>query len=117
TCVMSNQCADSQKDGNETDTDCGGGTCLPCSINLRCSLNSDCTSNACGASSLTCVSNQCIDQRKDGNETDIDCGGGACTSCSGGRRCLLSSDCASAACDAVSLTCVSNQCSDHRKDG
>ena len=54
---------------------------------------------------------------KDGLETDVDCGGGVCAGCAVGKHCQIDPDCAAQACDAGSLTCVANQCSDHRLDG
>jgi N-acetylneuraminic acid mutarotase len=114
---VSNQCADNRQDGNETDVDCGGGTCSACSLGLKCIVDTDCSSNACNASTNLCVSNQCSDNRQDGAETDIDCGGGTCSACSLNQKCIVDSDCASNACDALSLTCVANQCTDHRQDG
>jgi hypothetical protein len=112
-----NQCTDHRKDGNETDIDCGGGTCPACPLGLGCNVDTDCTSNACDAVSLTCVANQCADHRQDGNETGIDCGGGTCPACPLGLGCNVDTDCTSNACDALSLTCVANQCADHRQDG
>ncbi len=35
---------------------------------------------------------------KNGNETDVDCGGGTCPGCGPGRDCLVASDCASNMC-------------------
>jgi hypothetical protein len=118
-----NQCTDKQKDGSETDIDCGGGTCPTCAVGKTCTVNSDCTSSACDAISRTCVSSLCTDQQKDGDETDVDCGGGSymgmppCAACANGLKCVADSDCTSNACDAVTLTCVSNECADQHKDG
>jgi hypothetical protein len=114
---VANLCLDQIKDGTETDVDCGGGTCPACPNGLGCQLDSDCTSNACDASTLKCVANQCFDNRKDGAETDIDCGGGVCSACGLGKSCQVDTDCTSNACDASTLKCVSNQCADNRKDG
>jgi hypothetical protein len=91
-CVPS-QCADHRKDGLETDTDCGGGICLPCANGLKCQLDSDCTSSACDAVTLTCVASQCIDHRQDGAESDIDCGGVTCAACGVGKKCNNNFDC------------------------
>jgi hypothetical protein len=100
-----NQCADNRKDGNETDIDCGGGTCPTCPLAKNCNVDTDCTSNACDALSLTCVASQCADQRKDGNETDVDCGGGTCPTCNVGQMCQVNSDCATNVCDSVTKVC------------
>jgi hypothetical protein len=116
TCVAS-QCSDMAKDGAETDIDCGGGTCPTCANGKMCKVDGDCTSDACDAISLTCVASQCIDMAKDGAETDVDCGGGTCPTCGNGKMCKVDGDCTSNACDAISLTCVANQCADDRQDG
>jgi hypothetical protein len=42
TCV--GQCTDGVKDGNETDVDCGGGSCPPCATGKKCAVNNDCIS-------------------------------------------------------------------------
>jgi len=91
---VSGLCFDERVDGAETDTDCGGGTCATCAVGKRCRANTDCGSNACDALSLTCVASQCVDNRQDGVETDIDCGGlNACSRCSIGHQCLVDGDC------------------------
>jgi hypothetical protein len=48
---------------------------------------------------------QCDDQIRNGDETDVDCGGGgACRACAGGRTCRVADDCASGACDPITMT-------------
>ena len=59
------QCADHRQDGNETDVDCGGNSCPACATSKKCLGDNDCTSNACDATSTTCVANQCADHRLD----------------------------------------------------
>ncbi len=88
-----------------------------CAVGVACTSDANCTSNACDGITLTCDVNQCSDNRRDGAETDIDCGGGTCPACTLAKNCNVDSDCASNACDADSLTCVANQCADHRQDG
>ncbi len=97
TCV-DDACADHQKDGKETDVDCGGGICGTCDLSMGCLVDADCTSGSCDAISLTCVSNACFDHQKDAWETDVDCGGNACAPCADGKACLIGSDCASNQC-------------------
>jgi hypothetical protein len=68
----------------------------------------------------------CEDNRKNGEETDIDCGGPTCAPCGLGQGCLADSDCGSwpgcdtkkggCACDAVSHACVVNHCVDHKQN-
>jgi hypothetical protein len=47
-------CSDGQKNGNETDTDCGGGTCATCATGKACLVGTDC-------SSAVCSNNVCVD--------------------------------------------------------
>src|SRR5262245_49101038 len=46
----------------------------------------------------------CADQIKNGDETDVDCGG-SCARCPLGRRCLATTDCTTSACNAAGI-CV-----------
>ncbi len=57
----------------------------------------------------------CSNDLKDGDETDIDCGG-SCESCSEGRNCSIDSDCLSEFCNA-SNKCQPESCNDGRKNG
>jgi hypothetical protein len=95
-------CLDNVKDGNETDIDCGGGTCPPCIDGKQCSVRADCQSGVCGAGNrCTTPPPQCLNNVRDANETDVDCGGGVCPPCINGKSCILASDCASGFCDAT----------------
>jgi hypothetical protein len=98
-----------------TDLDCGG-ACAPCGAGKHCLADADCQSFACDAATTTCILNQCLDHRQDGDETDADCGG-ACPGCDFGQSCLVDEDCRYQACDTLTLKCISNQCADHRLDG
>ncbi len=121
-------CHDNLKDGDETDIDCGGGQCGGCGPNKGCASTSDCSSTASGCGpnvggcacdlvTGTCVYDHCFDQRKDGNETDVDCGGGECPPCGPMQGCGLDGDCTTNACDGIASVCVASQCNDHRRDG
>src|SRR5262249_37888609 len=119
--------------GCTTAADCpGGGACtiLTCSNNVcgsqkvaagthcttgtgYCDANGSCvactTSPAAGCTgnqycdNATCAS--CTDGTKDGDETDVDCGGTHCTTlCGAGKGCKGASDCQAA------LFCESNVC-------
>ena len=68
-------------------------TCPACAVGKNCAVDTDCTSNACDAVSLKCVSNQCADHRQDGAETDVDCGGGTCSPCGLTQMCQVDADC------------------------
>jgi hypothetical protein len=72
---------------------CGGsgGVCLNCTAGQSC-VNGSCASAA-----------SCTDGVKNGTETSIDCGGGACPACGNGQACNVNTDC-------QSNSCVNGQC-------
>ncbi len=114
-----NQCHDGILDGNETDVDCGGGTCTACALGKKCAVDSDCVAgDGCDVTSKTCDANLCHDGIQDGSETDVDCGGGTCAACAVGKKCMVNTDCvAGDGCDVTSKTCDANQCHDGILDG
>jgi hypothetical protein len=94
-CVRAPQCSNARQDGNETDTDCGGGTCAGCAVGQGCLADRDCGSFACDALSLSCVADPCADHHRDSDETDVDCGGSrpSCVRCGPGQQCNSNFDC------------------------
>jgi FG-GAP-like repeat len=96
------QCNDQISNGSETDVDCGG-SCNACEAGQRCHGDADCIDSTCVAG--TCTPLPCFNDRQDGDETDVDCGGGTCRTCAGGRACSANTDCASGTCEA-SGTCA-----------
>ncbi|MFO0759458.1 MAG: SUMF1/EgtB/PvdO family nonheme iron enzyme [Byssovorax sp.] len=56
----------------------------------------------------------CANLTKDGDETDLDCGG-SCAPCDPGRKCTTSADCASGACGSK-LLCLPVSCADGQKN-
>ena len=120
-------CFDHQKDGDESDVDCGG-SCAGCGPGRDCYANFDCSAEVSGCDAANggcvchptmhvCVYDHCYDTIKDANETGVDCGGGLCAPCAVGTGCNTNSDCSSGACDAVSFVCVGGQCYDRHQDG
>lgn len=98
-CVAST-CKDRIKNNGETDIDCGGES--PC---FRCGAGQSCNGHAdCGPPAQTCdpVSKKCVkwcsDGTKDGDESDVDCGG-PCVGCASGKTCNYASDCLSNVCN------------------
>ncbi|MBI5536810.1 MAG: hypothetical protein HY898_29080 [Deltaproteobacteria bacterium] len=106
-------CTDLLKNGNETDTDCGGDTCPKCADTLKCAVASDCQSAVCQAGS--CQAASCADQIKNASETDIDCGGNVCPKCADLMVCLVAGDCVSGVCQAGK--CSPAECVDGVKNG
>ena len=58
---------------------------------------------------------QCADGKKDGSETDTDCGGSTCAPCRDGKGCGNGADCASKVCSTG--TCLAPACGDKVKNG
>jgi hypothetical protein len=85
---------------------------MPCALGKKCINDFDCESGACDALTLTCITDRCADHRRDGNESDVDCGG-PCPQCQLGQGCYYATDCTSGACDGQSRVCVADPCADH----
>jgi hypothetical protein len=107
---------------------CVNGACSGCTMNSQCqppaydTCGGGGTANTCGCTATTCAalgdtcgtpSNgcggtlACNDTKKDGNETDVDCGGNVatCTNrCAQGKKCNITADCAGG------LTCTDGVC-------
>jgi hypothetical protein len=112
-------CENGVQDADEAGIDCGG-PCAPCPT--ICIAGDDCATNRCvsavppagttlgtqaPADGVTpvglCAPALCDDGVKNGNESDIDCGG-TCAPCTLEKNCVSSSDCA------ASLSCVVGEC-------
>jgi len=65
------------------------GQCVECLDNSQCGATGYCFQNMCAA---------CDDGVKNGDETDVDCGGTSCSQCEQGKTCLTSTDCTSTFC-------------------
>jgi hypothetical protein len=107
-------CTDLVKNGTETDVDCGGASCAKCGTGKTCNGASDCVSAVCTGTPATCQAATCTDLVKNGNESDIDCGGATCSKCPAGKTCGGASDCQSGVC---SGTCQAPTCADLVKNG
>jgi hypothetical protein len=108
-------CSDGILNGSETDVDCGG-ACPSCPNGAHCQLDADCAGGSCSAGiCATATTFSCTDGVKDGDETDIDCGG-SCPGCAFGGRCFVSTDCFSGVCDPMRRRCLGS-CTDGVLDG
>ncbi len=87
-------CTDNQKNGDETDVDCGA-NCKPCADGLGCFVGADCTNEVCLANK--CQAAACDDTVQNGDELHVDCGG-SCDGCGVGATCNANVDCASEFC-------------------
>ena len=115
--VVGDACTDGKKDGNETDTDCGGSCAATCATGKTCLVSTDCASGGCDATTHVCAASQCTDATRDGSETDVDCGGSCATPCATGLACMVGSDCVTGNCDPATKICALPQCADGVKDG
>lgn len=76
-------------------------------------LTCDPVDNRCRAEVLDAA---CTDGIRNGAETDIDCGGGACSPCADGLRCQDGSHCESQVCDEDGM-CAAPVCGDRAVNG
>ena len=109
-------CTDGIKNGKETGTDCGGGTCPACAVGDPCNVAADCVTDLCKSSTCATPPAQCQNGVQDPGETAIDCGGPTCAACANGKMCSVNSDCVSMVCDPTSHLCI-DQCADGKRDG
>ncbi|HRI71913.1 MAG TPA: hypothetical protein PK156_47095 [Polyangium sp.] len=84
------------------------GQCVQCNFNMDCGGGGLCDNG-------TCVPPECNDQIRNGNESDIDCGGTQCVPCGVGLGCMAKTDCASKIC--VNGTCRAPTCNDMEANG
>jgi hypothetical protein len=113
---MPNFCADGSRNNNESDIDCGGGTCDSCAINKTCRAYGDCESSFCNPTYFKCKEPICTDGYKNGQETGVDCGG-TCKKCGNNEGCLNNADCESGICDPVTHKCKPvDPCTNGRMD-
>ena len=112
-------CSDGLRNRDETDVDCGGKICPKCIDAKICSDGSDCVSGVCRSricqGMLTVVLIQlklggfsaptCSDGVRNGDETDVDCGGKTCPKCSNGKECDVAADCSSLQCSSKVCQC------------
>ena len=105
-------CADSTKNGTETDVDCGG-MCPRCESGKHCLNGADCVTAACVNG--TCATASCSNGVQDSSETDMDCGGPGCDACANGLHCRAGSDCMEGSC--IATICQASTCDDRVRNG
>ncbi|MBV72402.1 MAG: hypothetical protein CMH52_13845, partial [Myxococcales bacterium] len=89
-------CTNGQRNGTETDIDCGG-VCPGCDLGQLCLLGSDCSSTFC-ENGRCANAPDCNDGVANGAESDVDCGGATCGPCDDGSVCASDDDCLSDRC-------------------
>ncbi len=103
--------ADGEQNGDETDVDCGGSSGNLCADALKCLVDGDCASDVCAdlgdGQGKRCQAPTPTDGKKNGTETDVDCGGGN-PGCAAGLTCAVDGDCASGGCN-YQFKCASHR--------
>ncbi len=110
-------CLNEETDGDETDLNCGGESCDPCSAGQSCAKAEDCQSQLCSAG--TCIVESCDDDIPNGLETDVDCGGPDpdCARCEDGQDCKQNGDCRSNICTDAGTCGTEPTCEDQVVNG
>ncbi len=98
-------CSDYIKNAAESDVDCGSAACPGCADGKFCTTPQDCQSRMCNGSPLRCQAPSCSDGVRNGDETDVDCGGN-CQPCADGLGCIVVTDCLNGTC--TNGTCGTN---------
>lgn len=108
-------CANDVRDeaNGEPAIDCGG-PCDGCPRNRPCNIDADCGTGVCGEEKR-CAEPSCDDGIKNGEETDVDCGGTYCDPCTDGQGCVGGHDCVSRSCFAG--RCQPPACDDAVRNG
>ena len=88
---------------HDAGSNCGSRTGNPCGDGAKCMTGMDCQSGLCTSGVCTAPPPTCTDGKKDGTETDVDCGGSVCPACASGKACGAATDC-------VSLVCTGGVC-------
>jgi hypothetical protein len=99
-------CNDTKQNGDETDVDCGGSCTKKCDPTKACLVDADCTSQVCDPTSKQCKAAACDDTKKNGTETDVDCGGSCTAKCGWGQGCELAAECG----DGTNGQCLAKKC-------
>ena len=108
-------CFDGVHNGDETDIDCGGPECAPCDPDQGCAMDSDCAEGVCDEMTGACLDPVCDDGVKNGDETDVDCGGPDCGACDVDEECEVPADCVEGVCELG--VCEDAACDDDVQNG
>jgi len=105
---------DGVQNGTETDVDCGGAGNARCDDALKCLADADCKSDVCkdtgDGMGLRCQAPTFDDGKKNGTETDVDCGGNPAYPCATGKSCLVNDDCSSLGCNYLKKCAAGRSC-------
>ncbi|MFO0663918.1 MAG: hypothetical protein U0174_08205 [Polyangiaceae bacterium] len=107
---------DGVKNGTETGIDCGGpdaGTAR-CPVGQGCTADADCGAKNCDtAATKLCAPQSPTNGKKDGDESDVDCGGTNAPKCAANKLCTKGDDCASGGCGYKGRCVTARSCTGH----
>ncbi len=88
-------------------TTCSGGKCDSTGACVQCLAGTDCPAATPVCTKNACVAASCTDGKKDGGESDVDCGGStSCARCPLGGACTAGGDCKSGKCAGGKCVCA-----------
>jgi hypothetical protein len=99
--ICAETCTNGILDNAEMDIDCGGPNCPKCADGKSCRPlggNGNCESGICGVGNVCTPvecgpAGHCCSGVKDGDESDVDCGGEFCPKCQVGQGCRRNAHC------------------------
>jgi len=94
-CCQTPTCDDGVANGTEPTIDCGNAQCGACALGSACTANAQCGTGLC--TNGKCQLPPCANGQRDGDETDVDCGG-RCGPCAPGFACASDTGCQSGIC-------------------
>ncbi|MFM2152050.1 MAG: hypothetical protein RL199_485 [Pseudomonadota bacterium] len=112
-------CSDGMKNGSEKGIDCGATGCGKCPAGTAMAEGD---ASFCDSGLVTggaCARRTCSDGSKNGDETDVDCGGTLCAPCADTKACAVGRDCESGVCArlAGTLKCAVPTGADKARNG
>ena len=88
---------DGKQNNGESDVDCGGANAPKCVDGKKCASKDDCATGYCPDATKVCIAPTYSDTVKNGDESDIDCGGkptnNGFKTCAAGKECTVDTDC------------------------
>jgi len=99
---------------------CGVGVATQCNEGDACELDKDCKTGLCAGGTCAVSPDDPpgpTDGKKNGDETDVDCGGPTAPVCANGKACVIDGDCTDGYCPPDQKRCVAPRNDDGVKNG